>query len=368
MFVVNAAGFFLSHRLPIALEAQKQGFNVHIATPGGSEVETIKSLGLKHHVIPFNRKGQNPFHELKTLVLLFMLFRSVKPDLVHLVTVKPILYGGLAARIAGVKAVVAAVSGMGTIFISNTLYAKLRRWIVLILYKKALKQRRLMVIFQNHSDKDLLLSHQIISPKNVTIIRGSGVDLKDYPAMPEPKLPAVVVMASRLLKDKGVFEFANAAKLLKSRKVNVEMRLIGDLDNGNPSSLSALNLDELRHENNVKILGYRDDIAQQYSEAHIVCLPSYREGLPKGLIEAASCGRAVVTTDTPGCRDAIIPDQTGLLVPVGNSKQLADALQKLIENRPLRLKMGKAGRAFAEKEFSISKIIIQHLDIFQSMN
>jgi glycosyltransferase involved in cell wall biosynthesis len=368
IFVANAPGFFLSHRLPIALEAQKQGFNVHVATPDGPQVETIALLGLKHHVIPFNRKGQNPFHELKTLVLLFMLFRNVKPDLVHLVTVKPILYGGLAARIAGIKAVVAAVSGMGTIFISNTLFARIRRWFILIFYKQALKQKRLMVIFQNHSDKNLLLSHHIISPKHVIVIRGSGVDLADYPAMPEPKLPAIVVMASRLLKDKGVFEFANAAKLLKSRKVNVEMRLIGDLDDGNQSSLSALDLDKLKRENNIKVLGYSNDIAQQYSEAHIVCLPSYREGLPKALIEAAACGRAVVTTDTPGCRDAIIPDQTGLLVPVKNSELLAGAIQKLIENNRLRLKMGKSGRALAEKEFAISKIVDQHLDIFRSVD
>ena len=277
------------------------------------------------------------------------------------------LYGGIAAQLAGVKSVVAAISGMGTVFIADTLKAKLRRTFILYLYKVALNHKHLKVIIQNHTDKDILLKNQITTKKHIIIIRGSGVNLADYPATPEPKTPPVVVMASRLLKDKGVFEFAEAAKLLKSWHLDVEMRLIGDIDQGNQTSLSQAELDRLATEKNIKIMGYRDDIAQQYAQAHIICLPSYREGLPKSLIEAAACGRAVVTTDTPGCRDAIIPDSTGLLVPIKEAKPLAEALQKLIENDGLRTSMGTAGRILAEKEFTIDKIIKQHLDIYKEM-
>lgn len=367
IIVVNVVNFFLSHRLPIALAAKEKGFDIHIATADGPDVERIKTLGFIHHEIPFNRKGQNPFYELKTLVLLFRLFWRLKPDLAHLVTVKPVLYGGIAAQLAGVKSVVAAISGMGTVFIADTLKAKLRRTFILYLYKVALNHKHLKVIIQNHTDKDILLKNQITTKKHIIIIRGSGVNLADYPATPEPKTPPVVVMASRLLKDKGVFEFAEAAKILKSRRLNVEMRLIGDIDPGNQTSLSQADLNRLTAEKNIEIMGYRNDIAQQYAQAHIVCLPSYREGLPKSLIEAAACSRAIVTTDTPGCRDAIIPDRTGLLVPIKEAKPLAEALQKLIEDKNLRTSMGTAGRILAEKEFAIDKIIKQHLDIYKEM-
>lgn len=367
VIVVNAPDFFLSHRLPIALAAKDTGFDVHIATAVGSDIERIKTLGFTHHEIPFNRKGQNPFYEFKTLVLLFLLFQRLKPDLAHLVTIKPVLYGGIAARLAGVKSVVAAISGMGTIFIANSTKAKLRRALVLRFYKWALNHKDLKVILQNHADKDILLANQITTEKNTTIIRGSGVNLADYPATPEPKTQPVVVMASRLLKDKGVFEFAEAEKLLKSCHINVELRLIGDIDPGNQTSLSQADLDRLMAEKSIEFMGYRDDIAQQYAQAHIICLPSYREGLPKSLIEAASCGRAIVTTDTPGCRDAIIPNKTGILVPIKEAKPLAEALQKLIEDKDLRIAMGTAGRILAEKEFAIDKIIKQHLDIYSEM-
>ena len=174
-------------------------------------------------------------------------------------------------------------------------------------------------------------------------------------------------MVSRLLRDKGVFEYVNAARILKNRNINLEMRLVGDLDRGNQSSLTAMELDTLKKEKNVIVLGSRNDIADQYAQSHIVCLPSYREGLPKSLIEAAACGRAIVTTDTPGCRDVIIPNTTGLVVPIKNSKLLADAIQELAVNERLRIKMGIAGRNLAVKEFSITKIIEQHLEVYNKL-
>lgn len=369
LFVVNAPEFFLSHRLPIADVAQKSGYLVHVASAPGPGVENIRAKGFIHHPIGFARSGQNPLVELRTLVSLVRLFQRIQPDLVHLITIKPVLYGGIAARLARVPGVVSAVSGLGTVFLADSLVAKLRRWLITKLYSAAFKQKRLAVIFQNPDDRDTLISLGVLQPDDAHLIRGSGVSLADYPYVPEREGgKPVVVMAARLLKDKGVFEFVEAAKLVRNRGVEVQMRLIGSADPGNLTSVNQAELDQWRKEGIVELLGFRSDIAGQYAAANIVCLPSYREGLPKSLVEAAACGRAVVTTDVPGCRDAITPDETGILVPVKDPVALANAIQKLIENPGLRHRMGKAGRDLAEEAFSIEQIVAQHLNIYDGVS
>lgn len=367
LFVVNAPEFFLSHRLPLALAAQKAGFDVHVATAEGPEVQSIQPLGFTHHLVPFTRSGQNPLNELKTLISLIKLFKTLKPSLVHLITIKPVLYGGIAARVTGIKAVVSAVSGLGTVFIAETAIARLRRWLVIVMYRFAFNQKRLSVIFQNPDDRDVLLFLKTLKSQQVRMIRGSGVDLFDYPFLPEPGGVTVVVMAARLLKDKGVIEFIEAARILRERDVSVEMRLIGSPDVGNPTSVTQTEIDQWATEGYVQLLGYQKNIAKHYSEANIICLPSYREGLPKSLVEAAACGRPVVTTDVPGCRDAITPEKTGLLVPVKNATALADAIEALAQDDGLRKKMGEAGRALAEEVFAIEKIVDQHMVIYRDL-
>lgn len=368
LFVVNVPEFFLSHRLPVALAAKKEGYEVHVATAAGSDVEKIRAHGLTHHVIPFARSGQHPLRELKTLLNLVRVFRELKPDLVHLVTIKPVLYGGMAARATRVRAVVAAVSGLGTVFIAKSPMGRLRRWLVTRMYRSAFKLPQLTVIFQNSNDRDMLLTSRVVQKVNTRMIRGSGVDLDNYPCAPEPKSKPVIVMAARLLKDKGVFEFVQAARILHGRGLDVDMRLVGSPDAGNPTSVTNEDLERWKQEGCVQLLGYRSDIAKQYAAANIVCLPSYYgEGLPKTLVEAAACGRAVITTNHPGCRDAIEPDVTGVLVPVKNAPALADAIQALIESPERRLRMGKAGRELAEKAFSIDRIVEQHLAIYTEL-
>ena len=367
LFVVNAPEFFLSHRLPLAVAAQKAGFEVHVATADGPDVQRIQSQGFTHHIVPFARSGQNPLNELGTLLCLVKLFRRVKPAVVHLITIKPVLYGGIAARLTGIKSVVSAVSGLGTVFLADSGIARIRRGLVIRLYRAAFKQKRLAVIFQNPDDRDALLGLKALKIEQTRMIRGSGVALADYPCVLEPEGKPVVVMAARLLKDKGVFEFVEAARLLSKRGLSVEMRLLGSPDPGNPTSVTQQELDQWTAEGQVDFLGYRKDIAVQYGAANIVCLPSYREGLPKSLVEAAACGRAVVTTDVPGCRDAITPDVTGLLVPVKDAVALAGAIQKLIEDAELRNNMGQAGRALAEEAFAIEIIVEQHMDIYREL-
>lgn len=367
LIVVNDPAFFLSHRLPVALGARCQGYDVHLATPAGKAVSDIIKAGFPHHEIPLSRSGKNPLREVRSLLTLIRIMRKVRPDIVHLVTIKPVLYGGIAARLTSVKGVVAAISGLGFVFLSKGLKASLLRGLVKYLYWLALARKGVRVIFQNPDDRDLLLKMKVLHPSQAEIIRGSGVDLSMYGCAPEPVGTPIVCMAARLLSDKGVYEFIEAAYLLHKRGVKSRFQLIGDADPGNPASVAASDLVRWSQERIVELLGQRKDVPELFALAHVVVLPSYREGLPKVLVEAAACGRAVVTTDVPGCRDAIEPGVSGLLVPVGDAFGLASAIEKLLADGDLRQSMGAAGRALAESEFAIDKIVQQHLRIYQKL-
>ena len=369
LFVVNNPAFFMSHRVPVALAAQTAGYDVHVATMDGPAVADIQALGMTHHAIPMTRSGKRPLQELGTLLALVRLFRRLRPDVVHLVTIKPVLYGGIAARLARVPGMVAAISGLGFVFLSNSLKMRLVRAVVARLYRIALGHPNSRVIFQNANDRDLLKSLGAVRDEQVVIIRGAGVDLDAFRPTPEPPAPPVVVtMVARLLRDKGVQEFVQAARLLRERGVPVTMQLVGGLDAGNPASATQADVDAWQQDGCVQALGERSDVAALYAAAHIAVLPSYREGLPKSLIEAAACGRAVVTTDVPGCRDAIEPNVTGLLVPVRDAAALADAIARLAEDASLRQAMGAAGRALAEREFDINQVARIHVALYDALS
>lgn len=369
LFVVNNPAFFMSHRVPVALAAQRAGYDVHVATMDGPAVADIEALGMTHHAIPMTRSGKHPLQELGTLLALLRLFRHVRPQVVHLVTIKPVLYGGIAARLARVPGMVAAISGLGFVFLSNSLKMRLVRAVVARLYRLALGHRNSRVIFQNGADRDLLKSLGAVRDEQVVLIRGAGVDLDVCRALPEPPAPPVVVtMVARLLRDKGVQEFVQAARLLRERGVPVTMRLVGGVDAGNPASATPAEVEAWQREGCVQALGERADVPQLYADSHIAVLPSYREGLPKSLIEAAACGRAVVTTDVPGCRDAIDPGKTGLLVPVRDPQALADAIARLAGDATQRQAMGAAGRALAEREFNIERVARIHVDLYDTLS
>jgi len=364
LFVVNNPAFFMSHRVPLALAARDAGYDVHVATMAGPAVADIEALGLTHHAVPMTRSGKNPLQELGTIRALTRLFRTLRPDLVHLVTIKPVLYGGLAARLARVPAMVAAISGLGFVFVAKGAKAALVRSVVGLLYRLALGHRNSAVVFQNTDDRDKLRNIGAVRDGQVEMIRGSGVDLAEYQAVPEPQEPVVALMAARLLRDKGVREFVQAASLLRAQGLPVRMRLAGSIDPGNPASITADELRGWQDEGVVELLGERRDVAALYAASHIAVLPSYREGLPKSLIEAAACGRAVVTTDVPGCRDAIEPGETGVLVPPHDATALAAAIAALALDPQRRRAMGEAGRRLAEREFSIADVCGRHLDIY----
>ena len=369
LFVVNDPAFFLSHRLPLAEAARNEGFNVQIATMEGADVDKIKRLGFIHHTIPLSRSGWNPLNELVTFYSLLRLFREIHPDLVHLVTIKPVLYGGIAARIARVPGVISAISGLGFLFVKRiSLRMRLLRYGVLFLYRVAMGHPNQRVIFQNPTDMNALVIAGGVQKNKTILIRGSGVNLPDYPVLPEPNGIPVIVMASRLLNDKGVHEFVDAARQLQAKGTKAKFKLIGNSDPGNPESVTTESVLAWQKEGVVECLGFRTDIPKLFSQAHIVCLPSYYgEGLPKVLIEAAACGRAVITTDMPGCRDAIESDITGILVPARDVEALTKAIERLIEDVSLRKKMAKAGRDLAEREFGIAKVVEHHMQIYYEL-
>jgi glycosyltransferase involved in cell wall biosynthesis len=370
LIVVNDLGYFISHRILIANAARHSGFDVHVAF-GYSRDEDLKLLreqGTGLHYVPIRRGGMNPITDLRSFFLLWGLFRRLQPDLIHLITIKPVLYGGIVARLTGVPAVVAAMAGLGFVFTrrSGLRIAALHRSVE-TLFRWALNHPNQILIFQNQYDRDQILSLTRSPLQETRLIRGSGVNLTDCMMLPEPSGTPIVVMAARLLRDKGVVEFVEAARILHRSGISLRFWLVGEPDLENPTSLSKKAIQVWREEGIVEFLGHRKDVPEIYAQAHIVVLPSYREGLPKSLIEAAACGRAVVTTDVPGCRDAIEPGITGLLVPPRDAQALADAIKCLIQDPVLRNSMAEAGRALAEREFDISKVTTAHLQIYMEL-
>lgn len=368
LFVVNVDWFFLSHRLPIALEALRQGYQVHIATSLTDKLDELQRHGLVMHPLALDRSSAGLGNAWRTILQLWRIFRVVQPDVVHLITIKPVLLGGLVARFAGVPAVVVAVSGLGFVFVSKGVKAAIRRWLVSILYCWILGHRNLKVIFQNPNDLAILSKFAHLSGRKVAMIPGSGVDLTNYCVMPMPQGIPVVLLAARLLADKGILEFVQAARLLRRRGCNARFVLVGMVDIANPTGFTESEVLTWVNEGVVEWWGHRADMPQVLAIAHVVTLPSYYgEGLPKVLIEAAACGRVVVTTDHPGCRDAIDPGVTGILVRVRDSVALADAIGSLI-NDPSRCKvMGDAGRALAEKTFDVRQVVATHLQIYKEL-
>ena len=369
LFLVNDPLFIVSHRLEICIEAVKLGYEVHIVSSYERDaVSKIESKGIHFHQVDFTRKGINPFTEIAKLFSLTILFRKIKPDLVHLITIKPYLYGGIAARITNVSGVVSAVAGLGILFSSNDLKYRGLRVLLYPLYRLAFGHKNQKIIFQNKNDRNLLLDWRVISKEKPVMIRGSGVDLDLYSHVPEPEGIPVISFAARLLIDKGVEVFVEASRILKSRNIIVRFWLIGEVDQGNANTVTKAQLRQWEAEELVELFGFRKDVSVLFAQSNIITLPSfYGEGLPKVLVEAAACGRAVITTDHPGCRDAIEVNESGVLIPTRDATALADAIEDLINDPNKRSMLGLAGRELAEREFAIDKIVNLHIQIYESL-
>lgn len=367
IYIVNVDWFFISHRLPIALEALKQGHDVHVFTKDTGKMEYLKSLGIRVCPINLERGSVNPFKSLKLLLDLKEKITSIQPDVVHLVTIKPVLIGGLASILAKVPSIVYAISGLGFIFTNTMLKAKILRLGIIPLYRLALSAKNKTVIVQNLDDLRILRQYVAIPESQTTLIPGSGVDLKQFDFQPFPLTNKIVLMACRLLADKGVYEFHRSVRLLKEKYPDVKFVLVGGIDPDNPTSLTKKELNEWVERGDLEWWGHQRDMSEILSQATIVVLPSYREGMPKVLLEAQALGRPIVTTDVPGCREAIEDGKTGFLVQVKDEQSLANAIEKLIINDELCLQFSHNARVLAEQKFDIKQVVKTHINIYENL-
>jgi len=367
LYVVNDAGFFLSHRLPLAQAAHANGYEVHVATPEDDASKSILSYGYEFHAVPIGRQSMNPLGELKTFLALFRLYKKIRPDIVHQVTIKPVIYGGLAARLTRVTAVVSALTGLGHIFVDHGFKAKMMRWLAKITLRLSMNHSNCVVIFQNPDDLSLFLREGLIRASKTRLIRGSGVDMAEYCSANEPQGIPMALLASRMLWNKGVGIFVEAATMLRDR-IHARFVLVGDTDSGNPEAIPDTQLAVWKDEGVVEFWGRRSNMIDVFRQAFVICLPSYYgEGVPKVLIEAAACGRPIVTTDTPGCREIVRHGINGLLVPPRDSGALAGALLQLLKDPELRRRMGRAGREIAAAEFSLEKVVSETLAVYRQL-
>lgn len=367
LFIVNVDWFFLSHRLPVALAAIRAGFEVHLACAVTGAEREAEAHGIVVHPLDLGRSELSPAAAARSIGQIARLLRTLRPDIVHLVTIKPVLFGGIAARSTRMKRVVAAISGLGYVFIATGAAARARRSLVALLYRLALGWRNVTAIFQNEADVALVAPLARLEPRQIRMIRGSGVDLDRFSPQPFPAGPPVVTFAARLLADKGLREFVGAACALRSQGVEARFVVAGDPDLGNPASVGPDELGKWRADGIVEFVGHSSDVADLFGRSHVVVLPSYREGLPKVLLEAAAAGRPVVTTDVPGCRDAMVAGETGLLVPARSVEPLAEAIARLVADSQLRSSMGAAGRRLAEQRFGVKGVVDAHLALYAEL-
>ena len=365
--IVNVDWFFLSHRLPVALAAQKAGWDVTIVTADTGKLKDIEAKGLKVINLPMSRSGKNILEELGTLNFLRKLYKREKPDVVHHVGMKTILWGTLAAKFAHVKGVVNAISGLGGFFAEDNkgMMAKLMPKVL----KFSHNRKNLLCIFQNDDDKGLYVKNGIIKEEQARYIKGSGVNLNEFCYTPEPTDGKIrVILTARMIVEKGVFILTEAAEKLRSKYGDkVEFLLVGGIDD-HPGAITKEQLEAVCDGKYIQWLGYRTDVKELLQSSHIVAFPSYyMEGLPKSLIEADAIGRPVITCNSVGCKEAVIDGHNGYLIPTKDVDALEEKLDILLNDAKLRQEMGRNSRKYAEENFSIDVVIERHLKIYQEL-
>ena len=365
LFICNVDWFFVSHRLPIAIEASKNNYEVHIACKYTKYANKLSSYGFKLHEINVKRGKLSFFFDLMLLFKILKILILIKPNIVHLITIKPILYGGIIVFFFKKIFCVYSFSGLGHVFVDKNFLNRFRLFFIKLIYKLSLTKKNKHLIFQNHSDKNQIKKIKNFNSYDFSIIEGSGVDLKKFKLKKIPSFPITFLMASRLIVEKGVWEYVNASKIIKKKYKNVIFKLAGDIDPENPSSLQREDLQNIKNNYEVKLCGFISNIRKMIEESHVIVLPSYYgEGVPKILIEACSIGRPIISTNMPGCEEAIINGKNGVLVNPKNPKSLAKAMEKLILNQNSFNQMGKYSREMAILKFDINLVIKKHIEIY----
>ena len=374
LFNITEDWFFLSHFLSRALSARKHGFEIYVCCNETNKKKIIENYGFNFIKLPYKRSNINPFYEIYVLFKLILITIKVKPDIVHNVALKPIILGSFTARLLNLNSVVNAPVGMGYVFTSRSIKARLLKPILIFLLRNFLnthngKNKKSKVIFENIDDLNYFKNLNAIDPFDSCVISGSGVEIDKSLSKWKRKNKIIkVVLIARMLKDKGIYEFFEAFQLLKNKKIECQFVLVGDVDPLNPSSMKRSTLEKWQDEKKIEWLGWIDDIKKVLLETDILCLPSYREGLPKSLVEGAAAGLPLVATDTVGCREVVINGLNGFLVPIKDSKKLAEAIEKLILNRSLRNIMGRESFKMASSKFSSSKINSLTLKVYNELS
>lgn len=376
--VVNVDWFFLSHRKDVALRAQKAGWDVTIVTADTGKLKDIEAIGLKVINLPMSRSGMNILEELKTLNWLRKLYKREKPDVVHHVGMKTILWGTLAAKFSKVNGVVNAISGLGGFFAEDNkgLLAKVMPRVLCYSHNLGFRKvsdgsrvPRLLCIFQNDDDWGLYVKHGIIKHEQGRFIKGSGVDLNQFDYTPEAEGGSInVILTARMIVEKGIYLLTEAAERLRAKyEGKVEFWLVGMIDD-HPGAPTKEELESHCDGKYIQWLGYRTDVKDLLKKSHVMAFPSYyMEGLPKSLIEADAIGRPIITTNSVGCKETVVDGENGFLIAPKDVDALTEKLDLLLGDAELRQKMGKAARAYAEKYFDIEVVIERHLKIYDEL-
>lgn len=368
LFLVTEDWFFRSHFLARAVAARNAGFEVVVAARRSVAAEAIEAAGIRVLHVPFDRGNLDPTREMRVLLSIVRIYRDERPTLVHHVAAKPIFLGSVAAMCTRPRpAVVNAPVGLGYVFSSADRKARWLRRIVTLAYRLLLDPPRGRVILENSDDVRFFAEQRMARRENIALIRGAGVDTVALHPVERCGDVVTVVFAARMLRDKGLYEFIEAARSLLRQGVRARFVLAGDVELHNPASVSRQQLEAWQAEEGIEWTGWVEDMRALWQSADIACLPSYREGLPKVLIEAASCGLPIVTTDTVGCREVVTDGLNGLLVPVGDAGALATALFRLVDDPRLRSSMGAASRRRAETEFSTALIERMTLTVYREL-
>lgn len=368
----NTDWYLYNFRLSLARRLRDLGHEVVLLSPPGEYGPKLQELGFRWHAVPMIRRSLNPLRELTLILWLARFFRGEQPDLVHGFTIKSAVYGSLGARLAGVPARVNAVAGMGYVFSSRDLKARLLRPVVRQVMRMALNGEGCALILQNPDDLAVFKAARIVDEKAIRLIKGSGVNCTRFTARPDSpdgtREPLRVLLAARLLWDKGIAEYIEAARILKKEQRSIRFIIAGTPDAGNPAAVDQSLVEGWVAEGLIEWLGHVSDMPQLLAQTDVMVLPSYREGLPKSLIEAAACALPLITTDAPGCREVVSCNgKDGLVVPVRDSAILADAIRLLDDDRALGRKLGLAAREKALREFDESIVIDKTLAVYQEL-
>jgi glycosyltransferase involved in cell wall biosynthesis len=368
LFVVTEDYYFWSHRLPLARAALRHGYEVVVATRVSNYAEKIRNEGFRLIPLQLNRESYSPWTEFRAIRQLRQIYRTERPDLAHHVALKPILYGSIAALGSKDTKVINAWAGLGYLIASSSLKARILRMFILNVFGLLMRRSNYHVLLQNSDDRELLIKMLKLPREKTTLIRSSGVDVNCFVPVPEPSGPPVVLLASRMLWNKGVKDFVEAARLLQAHGLPVRFVLVGDKDPRSPSGIPREQLLEWQSSGAVEWWGHQSNMAEAFHQATLVCLPSHGgEGVPKTLLEAAASARAIVTTDVPGCRDIVRHGINGLLVPPHSPEALAASIEKLLRDSALRQQMAIQGREVVVKEFSQESVVEKTLALYEHL-